>query len=159
MCLREAMLVSSHLMPRLVYDYCRKEEHRPIKVGDGVLIPTDRQTQDYLLCKDCEDVLNDGGEAWIGDKLARWERTFPFYDLLTRVPPLLDEDGSTVYLAAQNPEIEVKKLIHFALGIFWKASVHPWKATRREPGSTLDHIPTESGSGCEVKGNFQITST
>ena len=84
------------------------------------MIPTDRQTQDFLLCEDCEGVLNSGGERWILDKLATWERTFPLYDLLTKVPCLFDEDGMAVYLEVQNPEIEVEKLTHFALGLFWK---------------------------------------
>ena len=114
MCLHEKTLVRSHLMPAALYDYCRKGEHRPIKVGGGFVIPTDRQTQDYLLCEDCEGVLNNGGERWTLDKLATWERTFPLYDLLTKAPPLFDEEGMVVYLAAKNPEIEVEKLTHFA---------------------------------------------
>lgn len=133
MCLQEKMLVRSHLMPAALYDYCRKGEHRPIKMGGGFLVPTDRQTQDYLLCRDCEDVLNTGGERWLVDKLATWERTFPLYDLLTKVPPLFDEDGMVVYLAGQNPEIEVEKLTHFALGLFWKASVHSWSGDTTDP--------------------------
>jgi len=133
MCLHDKVLVKSHLMPAALYDYCRKGEHRPIKVGGGFVIPTDRQTQDYLLCEDCEGVLNDGGERWILDKLATWERTFPLYDVLTKVAPLFDEDGMVVYLAAQNPEIEVEKLTHFALGLFWKASVHSWREDTTYP--------------------------
>jgi len=133
MCLQERILVKSHLMPAALYDYCRKGEHSPIKVGGGFVIPTDRQTQDHLLCEDCEDVLNNGGERWILSKLATWERTFPLYDILTKIPPLFDEDGMVVYLAAQNPEIDVKKLTHFALGLFWKASVHPWKKDTTDP--------------------------
>src|SRR5579864_7154127 len=132
MCLQERVIVSSHLMPAALYDYCRKGEHHPIKVGGGIVIPTDRQTQDYLLCEDCEDVLNTGGETWILDKLATWERSFPLYDLLTKAPPLFDEDGMVVYLAAQNAEIDVEKLTHFALGLFWKASVHSWLGNRKD---------------------------
>jgi hypothetical protein len=133
MCLQQKILVKSHLMPAALYDYCRKGEHRPIKVGGGFVIPTDRQTQDYLLCDNCEDLLNNGGERWILSKLATWERTFPLYDLLTKIPPLFDEDGMVAYLAAQNPEIEVEKLTHFALGLFWKASVHSWKGGTTDP--------------------------
>lgn len=120
-------------MPAALYDYCRKGEHRPIKVGRGFVIPTDRQTQDYLLCADCEDVLNSGGERWILDKLATWERTFPLYDLLSKVPPFLDEDGMAVYLAGQNHDIEVEKLTHFAMGLFWKASIHSWSKDTIHP--------------------------
>jgi hypothetical protein len=133
MCLQKKSLVKSHLMPAALYDYCRKGEHRPIKVGGGFVIPTDRQTQDFLLCEDCEDVLNSGGERWTLDKLATWERTFPLYDLLTKVPPLFDEDGMAVYLAVQNREIEVEKLTHFALGLFWKASVYSWRGDTTYP--------------------------
>lgn len=133
MCLHEKTLVRSHLMPAALYDYCRKGEHRPLKVGGGIVIPTDRQTQDYLLCDDCENILNTGGERWILGKLATWERTFPLYDLLTKFPPVFDEDGMVVYLAAQIPEIDVGKVTHFALGLFWKASVHSWRGDRTDP--------------------------
>lgn len=133
MCLGERSLVVSHLMPRALYEYCREGEHRPIKVGGGFVLPTDRQTQAYLLCEDCEDILNRGGEEWISDKLARWERTFPLYDLLVKLPPDFDEEGNVLYWAAKNPEIKVDKLTHFALGMFWKASVHSWSGTGTDP--------------------------
>jgi hypothetical protein len=101
------------------------------------VIPTDRQTQDSLLCEECEGVLNSGGERWILDKLATWERTFPLYDLLTKVPPFFDEDDMALYLADQNPEIEVEKLTHFALGLFWKACVHSWRGDTTSPRINL----------------------
>jgi hypothetical protein len=56
-------------MPAALYNYCRKGEHRPIKLGGGFVLPTDRQSQDYLLCEGCEGVLNKGGEEWIRVKL------------------------------------------------------------------------------------------
>jgi hypothetical protein len=137
LCLQEKALVRSHLMPAALYDYCRKGEHRPIKFGGGFVIPTDRQTQDFLLCEACEGVLNCGGERWILDKLATWERTFPLYDLLTKVPPFFDEDDMVLYAGAQNPEIDVEKLTHFALGLFWKASVHSWRGDTNHPRINL----------------------
>ena len=133
MCLQQKMLVKSHFMPASLYDYCRKDEHSPIKVGKGFLLPTDRQTWTYLLCNDCERILNDGGESWIADKLATWERSFPLYSVLTQRPPYFEEDGTSIYYAATNPDISVAKLKHFALGMFWKASVHSWSASEREP--------------------------
>jgi hypothetical protein len=120
-------------MPAALYDYCRKGKHSPIKVGDGFLLPTDQQTQAHLLCKDCEDTLSKGGEAWIADKLATRERAFPLYEILTKMPPDFDEDGMAVYFAAKNPEIKVGKLIHFALGLFWKASVYSWSGRKKIP--------------------------
>jgi hypothetical protein len=43
-------------------------------------------------------------------------------------------DGdSALYAAAKNPEIDVPKVIHFAMGMIWKASVHRWNGKRVEP--------------------------
>jgi hypothetical protein len=39
MCLEPKPLVSSHLMPAFLYDYCRKGEHGPIRIGKGFVIP------------------------------------------------------------------------------------------------------------------------
>lgn len=130
LCLRPKPLVLSHLVPAALYDYCRIGGLNPIRIANGIAMPTSRQTQDYLLCKECEDILNKGGETWLNRKLATMERSFPLYDLLTRSSPEWEEDGTTLYLAANNSDIAVPKLVHFALGVFWKASVHSW--TQRE---------------------------
>jgi hypothetical protein len=141
-------------MPAFLYDYCRIENHSPVQVGGGIMLPTDRQTQAHLLCCDCEDLLNKGGEKWISGKLATWERSFPFYDCLTSVRPLFDEDGMAVYLGAQNSKIGVKQLTHFALGIFWKASVHSWKKDSRDPQIDLGPYSDEIRKWLSKAGQF-----
>ena len=123
----------SHLIPAALYAYCRQGDHRPISFANGVLIPSDRQTQDYLLCHDCEDILSRGGEAWMGDKLATWSRTFPLYDLVAKQPAIINESDITVHSVTDGSEISVQKLTHFALGIFWKASVHSWRGGESAP--------------------------
>lgn len=105
----------------------------PIKIGGGIVLPTDRQLQHHLLCKVCEDVLSGNGETWVNARLATWEQAFPLYDLLTRVPPDRAGDGLRIYFARRNPEVAVDKLVHFALGIFGKASVHSWSGTSKTP--------------------------
>lgn len=132
LCLLDKPLASSHLIPKSVYKYIRKGKHRPVRVGGGIVLPSDDQTQTYLLCDDCEDVLNKGGETWVVGKLLTLERKFPLYDLLIQREPNFDVDGLLIYYAAQNPEIHVAKLMHFALGIFWKASVHSWGLTEND---------------------------
>lgn len=52
---------------------------------------------------------------------------FPLYDLLVKVAPDCAEDDFAGYAVARNPEISVEKITHFALGVFWKASVHSWR--------------------------------
>ena len=132
LCLLDKPLASSHLIPAGVYKYIRKGEHRPIRVGRGVVLPTDEQTRTYLLCDDCEDILSRGGETWVVSKLLTLERKFPLYDLLTQRNPNFDVDGRLTYFAEQNSQIKIAKLTHFALGVFWKASVHPWGLTEND---------------------------
>jgi hypothetical protein len=132
-------LASSHLIPAGVYKYLRKGEFRPIRVGAGIVLPTDEQTQTYLLCDDCESILSHGGETWVVGKLLTLEKKFPLYDLLIQQKPTVDVDDMLVYCAAQNPQIKADKLTHFALGIFWKASVHSWGLTKK--GSLIELGP------------------
>lgn len=134
MCLEEKDLVRSHLMPAAIYQYLQTAKHKPIVVGDGALIPTDRQLQDHLLCQECEDILNDGGETWIIDKLARLEKAFPLFDSVTAIPPAHNLERTKIYHAAKTPTIDVEKLVHFGMGLFWKAAVHSWKGGETNRG-------------------------
>jgi hypothetical protein len=134
MCLETKVLESSHLIPSALYDYCRGHGGLdPIAVTSDVALSSSRQVQDYLLCKDCEDVLNKGGESWLASKLATYKKAFPLYDLVTSGPPLFDENDCKVYCSVQNPLIDADKIAHFAMGIFWKASVHSWRGGEGEP--------------------------
>jgi hypothetical protein len=135
MCLKSKPLASSHLMPGALYETCHGGDSRPIKVSSEIVMETSRQTQDYLLCagKDgCEELLNKGGEAWMLPMLMKKDRSFPLYDLL-KPHEYFNEPDVCAYLAARIPEIDVKKLTHFAMGIFWKASVHSWKRQKGKP--------------------------
>jgi hypothetical protein len=78
-------------------------------------------------------VLNKGGENWMLPSFARRDGSFGFYDLLTSVPPAARVDNTRLYFGAQNPIIDSQKIIHFAMGIFWKASVHSWSGTEKDP--------------------------
>jgi hypothetical protein len=125
-CRKTKQLVSSHLVSRAVYDYLRTDQLHPIIVGGGEIRATTDQMQAELLCDDCEQILNRGGEQWIVGKLCTYSRQFPLYDILHRRSPLdTDHDGET-FAARTNPDFDVQRISHFALGIFWKASIHPW---------------------------------
>jgi hypothetical protein len=77
--------------------------------------------------------LNDGGERWLLPLLARIDQTFPLLDIIEKFPPDQVDGEWKGYAAFRNPEIAVDKLIHFAMGVFWKASVHSWTGSSREP--------------------------
>jgi hypothetical protein len=49
LCLQVKNVVSSHLWPAAVYDYCRSVDgESPVRVGDGVVLQTDRRQVNYL---------------------------------------------------------------------------------------------------------------
>lgn len=134
LCLEMKLLEDSHFLPKSLYGYCRGDTGLdPIRFGSTLASPTSLQTHDYLLCGGCEDILNESGETWVCSKLATYERTFPLYDLVVSGPMIFGEDDWAVYLGARNPEIDVGKIIHFAMGIYWKASVHSWRGNSDEP--------------------------
>jgi len=133
LCLLDKELVRSHLIPAAIYDYCRTDGSSPVRVGDGVIMHTDRQTQAYLLCVACEGVLNKGGESWTNSKLATVEHTFPLYDLLMKARAAFEGAQGGIYFAVANPAFDFESLTHFAMGIFWKASVYSWKGSQRDP--------------------------
>ena len=133
LCRFDRELVVSHLIPAALYAYVRDPHMSPVRVGDGIVIPNDRQTQDHLLCSSCESVLNKGGESWVAPKFATVAQSFPLYDLVTSQPAIIDDGNDRMYFTASNPLIKSDALTHFAIGIFWKASVHSWKGDKREP--------------------------
>ena len=144
MCLEEKELVRSHLIPAAIYEYCRGTSASPARVGEGKVRLTDRQTQAYLLCFACEGVLNRGGEMWTNGKLATIEQSFPLYDLLMNSRKSFEDAKGGIYFAAANPNFDFEGLAHFAMGIFWKASVHSWRGGEKAPlielGSYSDPI-------------------
>jgi len=126
-CLTTKWLVSSHLVSRAVYDYLRTDDLHPIVAGGGTVRATTDQLQAELLCEDCERILNDGGEKWMVGKLCTVDRTFPLYDLLYKQAPVDTDADGDIFAAGSNSDIDIQKISHFALGVFWKASLYPWE--------------------------------
>jgi hypothetical protein len=89
----------------------------------------DEQVHAHVFCADCEDRLNRNGETWLLQHCHREDKhTFILKDLLFKSGPALVDEDVTVYAAALIPEIDVAKLVYFAASVFWRASVHDWKA-------------------------------
>lgn len=145
LCLVQKELVDSHLMPRALYSYCRSADAEPIKISSEIALSTSRQTKAYLLCSKCEGVLNEGGEMWILPKLAGIDRkSFPLYEIISSEAPAFDEPDMKIYYGANIPGLEIGKITHFAMGLFWKAGVHSWhkdgKTSRIELGPYAEKI-------------------
>jgi hypothetical protein len=59
--------------------------------------------------------------------------SFPFYDLLVKGQPDIVQPDFVAYACARNPQIGFRKLTNFAIGVFWKASIHSWREGRLHP--------------------------
>ncbi len=126
LCLQDKILQDSHLMPKALYEKIRAPDSAPTFINSAVMVQTNKQLRHHLLCFECEQLLNGGGESWLLPLVATPDGKFPFFDILTSVPPFFSWKDKAIYAAIDNPRIDVDKLVHFALGIFWKASVHGW---------------------------------
>lgn len=133
MCLKVKELQDSHLLPASVYRKLHSKHLRdpdnpnpdPVAVSGSRARQTSRQTTDYLLCADCEGILDRMGEKYVLPLLAH-ELGFPFHDVLRSSAPEFVEPDLAAYACAKNPLVDCGKIVHFALGIFWKAAAHSW---------------------------------
>jgi len=64
---------------------------------------------------------------------------FAFFDKLRIAPPLYVEPDFIAYVLEKVPRAQTAELIHFFMGIFWKASVHPWR--KADPNPWIDLGP------------------
>jgi hypothetical protein len=134
LCLNVKELRDSHLLSASVYKKLRSVyasnpdnlNPDPIAVTSGKARQTSKQTTDYLLCSDCEGILDRVGEKHVLPLLAD-SGGFPLYDLLTNSTPNSAEADLSIYLCANVPSLDCEKITHFATGIFWRAAVHSWR--------------------------------
>jgi hypothetical protein len=136
LCGHEGDLLNSHLMPASAYRPLTAPDSpnpNPVLIRAGTSYQTSRQTTAPLLCRGCEQVLNQMGERRVIPLLAKRDLSSPIYELLAKMPWDVNWEGMTAYSAAKNAEIPVEAIAHFALGVFWKASVHSWHAADNDP--------------------------
>jgi len=158
LCLEDKPLCDSHLVPSALYKMCAKGgklislNSKTIKVAEGeVSFP--------LLCSDCEQRLSKDGENWLLPKLANKDRTFPLYDILVTGTPDAVFDGRAAYACSRIDNFAFRKITNFAIGIFWKASVHSWKPDVRKTRIDLGRYREQFRLFLLNKGPFPKNAT
>lgn len=146
-------LAESHLMPGALYDLCEVNGEFVMATSKSVSF-TGRHLKHPLLCVPCDGSLSVNGENWVLPFLATLEGTFPFFDLLTKIPPDVVDGDVRAFAVSRNPEIDWQKLAHFAMGIFWKASVHSWRRGEIEPQIDLGPYREEIRRFLRSEGPF-----
>jgi hypothetical protein len=113
-------LIDSHIVPRWLYK--RVAEFHPeagsslVEVSDGNALLQSKQTKDFLLCGNCENLLSKS-ETYAAQVVLQPDDTFP---LLDRAQSLYDNDS--LKIVSVN-EFDTAKLTHFAVSVFWRADV------------------------------------
>jgi hypothetical protein len=128
LCMKDKNLQRSHLVPAGAFKPLRAKQSsnpNPLIVTNSWIGQSSDQTAAHVFCRECEDVFNKGGETWLIPQLAQLDG-FPLYDTLTKAQPLYSEGDFLAYRASSIPGFDAVKVIHFAMGIFWKASVQNW---------------------------------
>lgn len=132
---RSVDLQASHFLPRSLYDLVRTDTHAPVHFSEQSIYSSTKQIKDYVFCGNCERCFGKG-ETWIKPMLPAGGR-FPLRERLRRQSAVEKKSDWELYATASNPEIDVDKLTHFGIGVFYKAAVHPWNKGTWEPNLKL----------------------
>jgi hypothetical protein len=128
LCQFDRELVDSHYIPAGAYKPLHASElpvNEPMVLTNKRIFQSSRQITAHAFCLDCERKLNREGEDWVLEKLAM-VTSFPLRDMVTAALPILDEPDFKVFCAHTIPGFEMGKIIHLALGMFWKSAVRTW---------------------------------
>jgi len=129
LCLRpHQVLQRSHLMGRALYRMSRDPtawNPNPIVITRKTTKPISRQIADYLLCHNCERLLNENGEAWMVTQVFNG-RDFPLMDRLNVAVPIQRAPSVEMFSGTQIG-LNMERLAYFALSVFWRGSVHRWR--------------------------------
>jgi hypothetical protein len=139
-----AELRDSHFLRRSFYALFRDGKNEPIRFSPESVYPTSKQIKDFVFCGDCEERFNRDGENWVRPLLPRVGGFFPLGDRLMEAAPLYRNEAMAIFPTVGNPELDPAKLMHFALGVFYKAAVHSWRGDSSEPYMTMEADDVEA---------------
>jgi hypothetical protein len=128
LCRNEENLLDCHLISAAVSKLLRARQNpnpNPLVVTADWIGQTSEQVSAYEFCRRCEDTFNERGENWLLPRLASLDG-FPLYDMLLKAKPFFRQEELSAYHASDIPDFDKDKIIHFAMAIFWKASVRDW---------------------------------
>jgi hypothetical protein len=130
LCLKVRPLCKSHLVPKANFKTLRatgKKNPHPLLISGGVVRTTSAQTQEYLLCDECEQRLRINGEDWVLSNCYRGEGEFNIRKVLLAAEPWYGDQDIQIFKASAVPEIAITPIIYFGLSVFWRAAVRDWR--------------------------------
>src|ERR1700722_3761904 len=98
LCLAEADLCDSHYLGKRLYALLGTDGEQPVLISPSRVIQTNQQIRDHLLCAECEQRFNDGGERY-ATSLVNQHGNFKLMNLIRSAPRRRVEGEFTVYCA------------------------------------------------------------
>jgi hypothetical protein len=143
LCLHPAELRESHYMPAASYGLLRSDDGKNdpilVNVTKQKAIQVSAQVKGYMLCGDCEDRFNDGGEAWVLGHCWRSESEFPLREALWAAYDPANDDGETmVFEGRTTPGVDADRVAYFGCSMFWRATLTGWREAAGLPAQRLD---------------------
>lgn len=125
LCRAVADLHDSHYLPKSGYKKMRASDLKnpnPVVLSGGKAKQSSLQVRDYKFCGTCEERFNKGGEAWILNKISQnYGDPFWLHTLLNSKTPIAN-GNDLLFPQASIPEVDMAKLVYFALSIFWRGT-------------------------------------
>jgi hypothetical protein len=125
LCHASADLRDSHFLPKGGYKKSRTSKLKnpnPVVLSGGKAKQSSLQVRDYKFCGECERRFNKGGEAWVLKHTPQdYGEPFKVHTLLKKAKSV-PHCGDLLFAQASIPEVDMKKLVYFALSIFWRAT-------------------------------------
>lgn len=126
LCLENAELQDSHLLPRALYRMIGRASNREhpdtLQLTHGSQRKSSEQASRHLLCWNCEQRLNKQGEDWMLRNCYRGQGRFRLRSEVNK-RAILYPGAAEAYPAS---EVEVAGLGYFALSVVWRASLCDW---------------------------------
>jgi len=161
LCLEEAELQLSHLLPRALYRMIGSGTSRQhpdtVQLTAASIKRSSEQARRHLLCRRCEQRLSANGESWVLNNCYRGRDRFRLRAEL-RNRALLSGSEVEAYSAS---EAEVTFLVFFCLSVIWRASLCDW-VCRAEIYKQIDLGPFQEqfrkflNSECGVPGRVRV---
>ncbi len=120
--------VDSHLIPKASYRTvaAKSKSNNPVLTIGDKSVKTSSQVRSYFLCNTCEARLNDYGENHVLRYTYEKSGNFKLQEILKKLSPEFKIDNALAYSGNKIPDIKIDHFVHFAAGIFWKASAGKW---------------------------------
>jgi hypothetical protein len=132
-------LQRSHLLSAAIYRVLRDNKRianpNPIVLSPEGRVQTSKQQWAHLLCRSCEAILSREGEDWIFRYGMKNDDRFLLADILRAIKPSVGTptEHTRLYESVLVPEINADAITHFAVGMFWKASIYGWNTDGSVP--------------------------